>query len=303
MTSVLVTGATGFIGRHVVAVARSAGYEVRRGDLRSPIGDLPAADWVFHLAGGYAGASLRDLLASDLAIGRDLLDWGRARSVRNWVFASAAEVYGAVDGVASEDAPTRPVIPYGDVKLALEAAFAASAAEFDGSRVVILRIGEVYGPDGRLIRELRSRLASGFCPWSGSGSVPLSFVHVEDVARAFLGAASHAKQGLTVCNVADDQPTTWREFLAEMSTRLGTRPAVFLPSALGRLYASASSLRARALGRPPVVTRHVVRLITTPKVMTNLRLKRELEVELRYPDCRAGLEDTLPSPARQAEAA
>jgi nucleoside-diphosphate-sugar epimerase len=271
-------------------------------DLRFPLGDLPVTDWVFHLAGGYAGASLRELQATDLVIGRNLLDWGRANSVRNWVFASAAEVYGAQDGVASEDAPTGPVIPYGEVKLALEAAFAAFAAEVPGSRVVILRIAEVYGPEGRLVRELGARLASGFCPWFGSGSVPLSFVHVEDVARAFLGAAGHAKQGLAVCNVADDQPTTWREFLAEMSTRLGTRPAVFLPPALGRLYASGSSLWARALGRTPVVTRYVIRLITTPKVLSNQRMKSALSVELRYPGYQTGLKDSLPTPARQEEA-
>jgi NAD dependent epimerase/dehydratase family len=64
--------------------------------------DLSSVDWIFHLAGAYAG------------------DWGLKASVKNWVFASAAEVYGEVEGIASEEAPTRPVIPYGRIKLEVE---------------------------------------------------------------------------------------------------------------------------------------------------------------------------------------
>jgi nucleoside-diphosphate-sugar epimerase len=131
----------------------------------------------------------------------------------------------------------------------------------------------------------------------------VSFVHVEDVAQAFLGAASNAQGGLHVYNVADDRPTTWREFLGLMSARLGTRPATFLPPIVGRLYAVGSCLWSTVMRRAPVVTGHVVRLITTPKALTNHRLKRDLKVELRYPDCRMGLDDALGSQPRRGEAA
>jgi nucleoside-diphosphate-sugar epimerase len=132
--------------------------------------------------------------------------------------------------------------------------------------------------------------------------VPLSFVHVEDVVRAFLAAVGRAREGFTVCNVGDDQPTTWRELPAEMSVCLGTRPPVFLPPALGLLYASGSSFRASARGRAPAATRHVIRLITTPKALCNQGMKGKLGVELCYPGYRTGLADILPSPARHGGA-
>ena len=262
-------------------------------DLRTPMGHIPATEWVFHLAGGYAGAGLRELESDDLAIARHVLDWGVARGVKNWVFASAAEVYGAISDIASEDAPTCPVIPYGSVKLKIEHLFASFAARVSSCRVVVLRIGEVYGANGRLIQELRARFIRGFCPWFGPGAIPLSFVHVDDVAHAFIDAARAAQSGLSVYNVADDEPTTWREFLRFMSNLLGAKDPLFLPLPLARWYAAGSMLFAKATGRSPIVTQHVVRLLTTPKAISNLRAKKDLGLKLRYPNYRAGLEQVL----------
>jgi UDP-glucose 4-epimerase len=305
MTSVLITGANGFIGRCLSEEARQRGFQVasmgRRSapgiavvhDLCQPIEHISVPDWVFHLAGGYAGADLRALQSHDVVIARNLLDWGAANRVRNWVFASAAEVYGAVPGLASEETVTRPVIPYGAVKLDVEHLFADFAARFPGSRVVVLRIGEVYGANGRLVQELEARFRRGFCPWFGNGMVPLSFVHVKDVAQAFIDAAHCAQTGFSIYNIADDEPTTWREFLQFMSTLLGTRGPVFLPLPLAHVYATAAILLAKASGASPIVTQNIVRLLTTPKKVSNLKAKSHLGLNLRYRDYRAGLKQTL----------
>lgn len=308
VTSVLVTGAGGFIGRRVLAAADSTAYRViplsRRPagsqyhvlDLRGPLDGLPTADWVFHLAGGYAGASAGELERTDLEMARRLIAWGRAAHARNWVFASAAEVYGPCAKPATEDAPTRPVIPYGRVKLEIERAFRDLARDEPESRVAVLRIGEVYGRNGNLVTELMRRFTSGFCPWFGDGRVPVSFVHVDDVARAFWCTLREAPRGFSVWNIADAMPATWREFLDEFARLLGTRRAIGLPLRLARAYACASTVADRVRGRAPVVTQHVVSLLTTSKPMSTQTARDRLGLRLQYPEYRAGLREALDRP-------
>lgn len=299
MTSILVTGAGGMIGTRVAAEAARAGHHVTRTsrspapgviarDLTRPLRHVKPHDWVFHLAGGYAGASRGKLRRADQRMAKNLLRWGTDHGVKNWVFASAAEVYGDIEGIGDEDAPVRPAIPYGEIKLSVERLFARA-----GGRVVILRIGEVYDRDARLVGELASRLRSGFCPWPGSGRVPVSFVHAEDVAQAFVCAIESAPPGVSIYNVADGEPTTWHDFLLAFARTLGAPPPVFLPRPLVRAYAFGHTLAHALTGREPVLTRHALRLLTTPKALSIDRITRELGYAPRWPGIRDGLKDVL----------
>jgi len=308
VTTVLVTGANGFIGRRVLSAAVKAGHcvtalvrraasgdscHVVRHDLRLPLGDLPAADWVFHLAGAYAGADYQELYRADAKMAENVLTWGLKAGIKNWVVASAAEVYGNVESVATEKAPTRPLIPYGRIKLKLEQTFIERLTNIPDCRVAILRIGEVYGSESRLIGELTSRLKLGFCPWPGSGRVRVSFVHVEDVAQAFLCALQHAGLGVSIYNVADDVPASWHVFVCSVAAKLGTKPPMFLPVRLVQCYAACSTLLCWITHRQPVLTQHALRLLMTPKVLSNARLKCELGFRLQYPSSSEGMEEAL----------
>jgi nucleoside-diphosphate-sugar epimerase len=257
------------------------------------LGNLAPADWIFHLAGGYAGAGKDELERQDLRMAHNIIDWGLEAGVKNWIFASAAEVYGEIRGTATEETPTQPLIPYGAVKLRVERLLIERFKDLSTTRVVILRIAEVYGSDGRLITELVTRLKRGFCPWPGSGRVPVSFVHVDDVAQAFLCAAQRAPTGTSVYNVADDMPVTWHDFLARVAQLCGARPPIFLSMPLVKAYAACSSLARRATGRPPILTRHALRLLSTPKALSNARLKSVLGFHLLYPSYSEGLEEVF----------
>ncbi len=297
---VLVTGAGGFIGRALVAAARTQGLSVvgvaRRAcveadvvaDLRADLSGLPRADVVVHLAGGYAGARANELNQIDVRIARNLIDWGRRQRINRWVVASAAEVYGCVNGVAEETHELRPVIPYGVTKLCVETMFLDAGIP----HVTILRIGEVYGPGGRLLSELIGRLRAGFCPWPGSGEVPLSFIHVNDAAQALLQAC--ARSGVPrVFNVGDEEPSTWRNFLELLAGLLRTRGPVYLPVRVARAYALCAVTVDSILRRPAVVTPHVVRLLTTPKIISITRARRELDFEPHYGSIRDGLAEAV----------
>lgn len=296
------------IGSRVAETARKAGYavssvfrkaplpeaaDVLQRDLRLPLENVPPVYSIFHLAGGYAGAERRTLEHADLLIARNLIRWGVDHGVKNWIFASAAEVYGRVYGLASEQTPTIPIIPYGHIKLAIERLLVQMAEGLPDCRVAILRIGEVYGNESRLLRELATRLKKGFCPCPGSGRVAVSFVHVEDVAQAFLRAAERAPAGVSVYNVADDEPATWRSFVRYFGKLLGTRPPVFLPRPLAYAYMLGHQLRSRIANEEPVLTSHALRLLTTPKALSNHAIKQELGFTPCFPNFRSGLEDAL----------
>jgi len=292
---VLVTGAGGFIGRSVVRKARERGWEVtgvaRRpcpeanqiADLRQPIENWPAPDAVIHLAGAYVGCDDRELAESDLKIAVNLLDWGQRQGVRRWVFAGAAEVYGDIAGEAGENWPCRPVIPYGRAKLEIERLFQAAGLP----ELTICRLGEVYGPNSRILSELGGRLRRGFCPWPGDGNVKISFVHVEDVAEALLLAAERAAQESRVYNVGDDEPATWRHFLDSMAEMLCVRHAIYLPLPVARGYAACASWV------DANITPHVLRLLTTPKVLSSERARAELGFVPRYPSFLEGLKEVF----------
>jgi UDP-glucose 4-epimerase len=302
---VLITGAGGFIGRSVVRKARARGWDVtaiarrpcpvadRIADLREPIENWPVPDAVIHLAGAYAGASWRDFEASDIQIARNLIAWGQRVGVRRWIIASAAEVYGSVAGVADENWACRPVIPYGFAKLQVERMFHTAGLPY----VTICRLGEVYGREGRILREIPNRLRAGFCPWPGDGNIRISFLHVDDAAEALVRACARAAPASAgscdIYNAGDLEPATWRQFLDRIAASLGSRRATFLPYTLARCYALFEWWGSRLLRRPGAVTPWVLKLVTTPKVLSCRRIQVQLGFTPKYQRIECGLREAL----------
>ena len=166
---VLVTGGSGFIGRHVVADLRQAGATVRIIDLKAhpdssvdlvqgDIADrqvLEAAfdggfDGVVHLAA--VTSVLRSMEHPELTFRTNvegthaLLEAARAAGARSLVFASTNAVTGPMEAPAITEAATlRPLTPYGATKAASEMLMSAYTASY-GLRCVPLRLTNVYGP-------------------------------------------------------------------------------------------------------------------------------------------------------------
>ena len=71
---------------------------------------------------------------------------------------------------------------------------------------------------------------------------------------------------------------------------LGTPPPVFLPHPLASVYMVGHQLISRMARREPVLTRHALRLLTTPKALANQKIKQELGFTPRFANFRQGLE-------------
>lgn len=247
-----VTGAAGFIGRHLLCHLAADGTRVAGIDLGSAQGaglEKAATGWrqerlsqatltslaeetglpstVYHLAGGSSvGASLADPygdFAATVGGTAMLLDWLRSHApTTRLVIVSSAAVYGDLHpGPIAEDAATSPFSPYGAHKFAMEAICRGWAGSF-GLPVVAVRLFSVYGPGltKQLLWDLCGKLEAGADPvrLGGTGEELRDWTHIDDVVRALAAAAELATPEMPVINAGSGQPGSVRR-IAEAVTR------------------------------------------------------------------------------------
>jgi dihydroflavonol-4-reductase len=269
---VLVTGATGFLGSHLVGrlvrdprtdvhalvrnpekARRLEGAERIRflqGDLHA-IPPLPSGlSVVFHLA-GLTKTSKSSLYYTVNQGGTASLfrALSRLNDVPRVVHVSSV----AAGGPSSpgrpfrEDDPPNPVSPYGWSKLKAEGEALTYKDRFP---LAILRLGAVYGPGDEDFLEFFRWIARGVLPRFGRGRKSLSLCYVEDAVRALLLAGDSSVSSGEVFNIADARPYTWDE-LGEAAARiLGRRLVpVRVPNPAAFLACAVSEGIARVRGR------------------------------------------------------
>jgi UDP-glucose 4-epimerase len=235
MAEIWITGARGFIGRHLARECASRGHRVHgighgswldaernawgiTGWLNSEVTsaglDVLASqqgspDVLFHLAGGSSvGASVaapREDFARTVVATAELVEWLRTRApATRVVAASSAAVYGdGWDAPIPVTAAVRPCSPYGAHKAAMETMLAGHARSF-GLRFAIVRLFSVYGPglEKQLLWDLCTRLAAGHAQITlgGTGDEVRDFVYIADAARLLANAAESAGVDCPVFN-------------------------------------------------------------------------------------------------------
>jgi len=180
--SVLITGGMGYIGSRVAArlpgsfiVDHKAGNAVDEDTLD---GLLPHCGTVIHLAGTHYAFSPGDCY-QDLASFILLMRMMRKYNVRRLILASSAAVYGNEGGVISESRTPNPCTAYGRYKLMCE----QIAQDFE-MHTVILRPFNASGGLAKFIPYVKS----GKVKICGDGTAVRDFVHVDDLAEAFVMA-------------------------------------------------------------------------------------------------------------------
>jgi GDP-4-dehydro-6-deoxy-D-mannose reductase len=269
----VVTGALGFVGRHLVAALREARWRVVTLDRRAPAdvaGDLLRvplrglrADVVFHLAGFASPAaseeSARECYEANAAATARLL---RETPAGRFVVASSGHVYAPSPRPIAEDGALDPRSPYAASKLCGEALARAA-----GRDLVVLRPFNHTGPGQseayvcpRIARAI-ARAERGLGPAVlelGALAPRRDFFDVRDMARAYRLAAERAPSGSTF-NVGTGRPVSVREIL-DVLLSLARRP-LRVRSERGEpstLSGDASAFRAATGWRPEIPLRRTL---------------------------------------------
>lgn len=268
----LITGATGFVGGHLVRRLSEAGWELNalvrstsdtsgleeygvrlwRGDL----GDrevLKAAsgevDVVFHLAAVTAAREDAEYERINVVGTRVVAEAMAAAEPRprRLVYLSSYAAAGPAEagGVRGNSETPAPLTAYGRTKLGGEEV--ARSLQGEGVEVVVVRAPAVYGPGDRALLPYFRLVRWGVAPVPGGGETELHLIYVDDLARALVGAAG-AEPG--VYAVAEPRVHRWADVVGTIAAVLERRPLrIPLPAPLVRLAAGVTQAAGSMMGR------------------------------------------------------
>jgi nucleoside-diphosphate-sugar epimerase len=282
---IIITGASGFIGKAVVErllnddyrlsllylpgepTEEVANLNIIRGDITlsdTLTGKLREHDTLVHVAGSVGFQTWKACRSVNIEGTRNILTEAAQAGIRRVIHMSSVSVYGRVpDTAITEDQPFKKIgDPYGDTKIEAEYLVRQIAKE-NGMDYTILRPTAVYGKgDKKFLPTLIQNLESGKFKMMGDGKHSVDLVNVIDVAEAVsLVLEKEISIGQTY-HIANQENPTWNEFLQAVAEELNlSYHSRHIPFWLAYRVAGLMEAIARITGKPPRLSRYAVRLV------------------------------------------
>jgi nucleoside-diphosphate-sugar epimerase len=286
----LVTGASGFIGSHVVDALCARGYAVRclvrpTSNLRwlegkhvelytGTLADHDAlhsactdVDYVFHLAGVLAATRAATYYAVNT---QGTLNLGRAAvthapHVQRFVFVSSLTAAGPAPDAGTprtEADPCRPISDYGRSKLAAEQRL---RADYPGLPLTVIRPPAVYGPRDEATLTFQKFVQHGVAPLFGWGTRYLSLVYVQDLVEGLIAAAESPRTPGHAYFLAHGDAVSWQELYAAIGQAQACRyRQLHLPLTLSHAVAGVAQAFSYIAGIPSHLNCQKMREIAQP---------------------------------------
>lgn len=297
---VLVTGASGLLGRAVAAEVLAAGHEVRTfqrrasgvdgatdslGSLTDPDAIARAVDGidaVVHLA---AKVSLTgdpaDFARVNVDGTRSLLAAAADAGVRRFVHTSSPSVaHSGASIVGAGAEPADPRRAHGDyARTKAQGERLALEADAEGFAVVVVRPHLVWGPgDTQLVARIVERARSGRLPLLGDGQALIDTTYIDNAASAIAAALERAPEvhGRAYV-ITNGEPRPVAELLAGICRAAGVRPPAWsVPASVARAAGSLVERFWRGADEPPM-TRFLAEQLSTAHWFDQRAVRSELQ--------------------------
>jgi dihydroflavonol-4-reductase len=315
---ILVTGANGFVGSHLVEGLLEKGYQVRclvrktsnlkwlsdlnvenvygniseRSSLEDAVRDV---DFVFHCAGLTTAKSRDEYFKVNADGTRNLIEacLEGNPNLTKFVYVSSQAAVGPGDdkGPLNEKAPCQPITDYGESKLEGENIVFEHASKLP---ITIIRPPAVYGPRDPDMLGFFKVANKGFRVSFGTGENYVSMVYVKDLVEGIILAAENPQSSGQSYFIADERIYSWKEafdIIAQVLHR-NTIP-LMIPKSIVVFLAFLSETFSKLLGKAAVFNTQKAKEITQRYWGLDVsKAKAELGFSSKY-DLRKGAEETV----------
>lgn len=259
----LVTGASGFIGKHLVRTLVEQGRDVRclvretsytqylddlgvelfYGDLldRNSLKDIAKnVNIVYHLAGEIYSNRNRDFYRVNFEGTRNLVEACRPEKIERFVFLSSIAAVGPnrKRGILlNEQSPCKPLDPYGRSKLRAEQLLIQSLEKYVFP-VVIIRAPTVYGPLGKsiILKKILDKIHAGHFIMLGNGNYLRSMCYIDNLVQGLIAAERSNNSVGEIYFISDERSYTYNEIFHNVAEQFGAElKETHLPRWLGEI--------------------------------------------------------------------